>query len=472
VTHQNIGPNINRLVFHEDASLPQVRIASDSMRMREVFRGHLRPFGRNTYRIQDCVLACVKYRQADRCLLQYNLRLVDAKTGQESIQWVTGLIGPGNFAEQMWQEHQASDRKSENPSAFQTFEPVSFIPKLGMLVHVFPYDRRLLSLPLFIAGPPSAVKRLLIAEFGPGKWHAEAWDTDLIRYRAEKTSVLRYLVKAQHGTTGKSEERRFYLKIYGNENGVETYRVLRRLWSRENTKSENFMVARPIAYLSGVHALIQEEASGISFQQILQCGPDEEAASAARKVAAALAALHFDQIPTTRQHLFHKEVRRLKKDWETLRSACPHLKKELDAVVGAIVAGLEEVPLRPAHLDLKTDHILFNGGRCTLLDFDSFAEADPILDAARMLAQIGAMRFRFPVPEARLRMAACAFDEEYFNRVPEDWRKRLRMVYASGILRVSLGFLRRHESQWPETVAVLLFEANRSLAGRFWWKET
>jgi hypothetical protein len=471
VKHQIIGPNINLLVFHEDPALPQLRIASDPMQMREVFQGHLRPFGRNTYHIQDCILARVNYRQADHCLLQYNLRLVEAETGQELYQWVTGVIGPGNFAEQMWRAHQTSDRKSEISSAFQTFEPVSFIPKLGMLVRVFPHDLRLLSVPLFIAGPPPEVKRLLLDQFGPGKWHAEAWETELIRYRAEKTVVLRYLVKARDGTTSKREEQRFYLKIYGNERGEQTYQVLRMLWARENAREENFMVAKPIAYLSGAQALIQEEAAGISFQQILVYGADEKAASAARKVAAALAALHLDQIPTTRKRLFCKEVRRVKKNGGTLQSACPHLKKELEAIVGSIVAGLEEVPLGPAHLDLKTDHILLDGSRCTLLDFDSFAEADPILDAARMLAQIVAMRFRFSVPDARLRIAACAFDEEYFNRVPRRWRNRLRVVYASAILRVSLGFLKRQESQWPQTVAALLVEANSSLAGRFWWRE-
>jgi hypothetical protein len=54
-----------------------------------------------------------------------------------------------------------------------TFEPFSFIPDLGMLVQVFPYDRRLPTLPLLIAEPLPGLKLPLLARFGPGNWRTE-----------------------------------------------------------------------------------------------------------------------------------------------------------------------------------------------------------------------------------------------------------------------------------------------------------
>jgi aminoglycoside phosphotransferase (APT) family kinase protein len=163
------------------------------------------------------------------------------------------------------------------------------------------------------------------------------------------------------------------------------------------------------------------------------------------------------------------EIKRIRSTGKMLQLACPHLTRDLEAIVQDIVSNLEEVPLRPSHLDLKTDHILLDGDRATLLDFDSFAQADPVLDAARMLAQIFAMQFRFSVEHARLRMTARTFYEEYFNHVPGTWSKRLRTDYAGAVLKVALGFFRRQNPQWPETVAALLAEAKTSLAGQDWW---
>jgi hypothetical protein len=459
---------MNVATFPIDSALPQVKVASDATLMREVFRRHLRPCSGTTYDIQDCSLTRVRFRRASRCILQYNLRLLDSTTGRARNQWVTGIICPGDGAKEM--RLHASSLKEEVSRAFQTFEPVSFIPKLQMVVQVFPYDRQLSSLPALVTGPPPEVESLLMAQFGPGDWRPEAWTIDPIRYRAEKAAVLKYSVQARDGATGKREERGFYLKVYGNEKGEPTYQVLQALWRKDNAK-EHFTVPKPIAYLSDLHTLIQEETAGISFQQILVHGGDQEAESAARKVARALAALHLDHISAKRRRPFKDQISRLNKTGKALQAACPHLNKELEAIVGNIVAALEEVPLRQAHLDLKTDHVLLDGNRCTLLDLDSFAEADPVLDAARMLAQIVAMRFRFSVLDSRLQMAARAFEEEYFNHVPGPWRNRLRTVYAGAALKVALGFFRRQERDWPEALAALLAEAQNSLAGRFCWED-
>ena len=45
-----------------------------------------------------------------------------------------------------WEKLQASYRR-EVPDDSSAFEPFTFIPDLGMLVEVFPYDRRLPTLP-------------------------------------------------------------------------------------------------------------------------------------------------------------------------------------------------------------------------------------------------------------------------------------------------------------------------------------
>jgi hypothetical protein len=379
---------------------------------------------------------------------------------------VTGVIYPEDRAEHIWKKLRAADPKPEISGAFETFEPVSFIPELKMLVQLFPFDRRLPALPLCMRDPSAEIESLLLARFGPGNWQTESWDVEPIRYRAGLAVVLRYTVQARDKTTRRREKRRFYAKIYRDEKGEQIYQVLQGLWARSSNGGEHLTVASPIAYLSGPRALFQEEASGTSFQEILLHGPDREVDSAARRVARAIAALHLDHIPTPRHHLVQDEVAVLEKIGKTLQWASPDLKGELAAIGRAIVRSLKEVPLRPTHLDLKTDHVLLDREHCALLDLDSFALADPVLDAAHVLAQIGGLKFRPAASNDRLLLAAGAFTEEYFNHVPGEWRSRLVPHYAGAALKVALGFFRRQEPEWREKACSMIKEAKASLESR------
>lgn len=452
--------------FPADLVLPEVKIASDGKQMRELFQKYLRPSGTRSYQIQDCVLTRIRHRKAARCILQYNLRLIDSETGGERVQWATGVIYPSDRAHHIWKKLGKADPKPEISGAFQTFEPVSFIPELKMLVQLFPHDHRLPALAQMMTGPSPEIEALFLAQFGPGSWYTEGWSVEPIRYRAGLAVVLQYTVQARDKATGKRSERRFYAKIYRDEKGEEIYRILRALWDKGSGTGEHFTVGKPMAYFSETRVLFQEEALGVSLQQILIDGQDDEAVSAARKVARALASLHLDNIPTTRRHLVQDEIAILEMRGKTLQWACPDLKEEIEGLISAVVAGLHEVPLRPAHLDLKTDHILLDGDRYALLDFDSFALGDPVLDAAHVLAQIFGMQFRFPVTPNRLRMTADAFAEEYFAHVPGEWRSRLRSYYAAAAMKVAVGFFRRQEPNWVKKVAAMIEEAKASLAGK------
>jgi hypothetical protein len=98
--------------------------------------------------------------------------------------------------------------------------------------------------------------------------------------------------------------------------------------------------------------------------------------------------------------------------------------------------------------------------------------ADPVLDPATFLAQLESMPYRFPVTHDRLRAVAEAFAEEYFAHAPRAWRSRLPLQYADAALHVAVGFFRRQEPRWPETIAVLVEKACAALAGKTWRMET
>ena len=62
---------------------------------------------------------------------------------------------------------------------------------------------------------------------------------------------------------------------------------------------------------------------------------------------------------------------------------------------------------------------MLDGERTALIDLDSFAGADPLLDTAGVLVRLGGMSLLFPAfDEERGRDYERAFADEYFGRVP------------------------------------------------------
>ena len=313
--------------------------------------------------------------------------------------------------------------------------------------------------------PGEQLQPLLLAQFGPGDWHVETWNTEPVRYREQLGAVLRYTAKVRHVATGKREQKRFYIKVYRDERGEQTYRVLRALWKVSDTE-EDFAVGRPVAYLSDLRALVLEEAPGLSLEEILL--QNRNVARATRRVASALAAFNRSDAPTTRRHLLADQAADLERAGRILDWSCPHLSARVQSIAEAVIAGLEEVPLGSTHRDLKPDHLFLDGDRTVFIDLDSFAKADPVLDPALLLARLAAMPAQFPVPRLRARTAAQTFAEEYFAHVPRAWRSRLPVHYAGALLEVASGFFRRQEPGWFDKIPPLVEEAEDSLMGKVW----
>jgi aminoglycoside phosphotransferase (APT) family kinase protein len=338
-----------------------------------------------------------------------------------------------------------------------------------MLVQVFPYDHRLPALRLLMSGPTPELEPLLLARFGPGDWHTEGWVVEPVRYRVDLRATLRLTARARDAATGRAEERRFYAKVYRDQEiGEQTYQVLRELW---DVSGESFTVARPIAYLGSLHILLQEEALGTPLMHILNRKGEDEAIPAARKAARGLVTFHLSDVAMPRRRRVRDETARLTRAKKDLLSACPHLGPEIEEIVGAVVAGLEEIPPAPTHGDVKLVDILLDGDRVVLLDFDKFAGGDPVLDVANLLLPLAIRRAAQP-GSSRLgnhpRVVARAFVEEYFARAPERWHARLPLHYAMRVLKKAAGLYRSQVPNWPDEIEALIKEAEDSVAGRVW----
>lgn len=447
----------------------QIEIIGDPERMREIFESHLRRLDNKAYRIQECEVH-IHHRLPTRCRVQYTLRLTEPETGREWSQTVTGMILAGGQTRGVWENlSQQLDVIQDFPDAFQTFAPLHYVPELDMLVQVFPYDRLLRALPLLMAeSPPERIESRLLGWFGTGDWHTEEWGVEAVKYLAELRATLRITMQARNAETGEAKEKRFYAKVYVDEEKAEqTCQALRTLWSKNNAGGTSFTVGEPVLYLSELRTLIQSEVPGVSLREMILQG--EDATPALRSTARALAALHLNDIVSSKVHRPEDEIAVLRRIGSFVAQACPRLKPEIEESIITIAANLKEAPLSPTHGDLNLGHIILQDGRLTFLDLDEFAGADPMRDVARALANFATLSYNSSVPHDRARAFAQILAEEYFAHVPESWRESLPFYYASNIIKMSGGLARFKKPDWNAKIEALMEEAKDSLAGRSQW---
>jgi len=457
--------------FPFDPDFPALKIASDPALMLEVFRTHLKPVAGKAFHIAECIPVRFRCRQSgSRCVLQYALRF-EERTGESANRrsgetWVTGMLyaEPGR-AEQLLAELKAEDLARSIPESLLTFEPLTFIPDLQMLVQVFPFDRRLPSLPRVLSGPWPELQQRLLARFGPGRWQIQAHTVEPLRYRTELGGVVRYTLCARNGTASRSETKRFYAKVYRGQRGEETHQLFRQLCGNTGAARKDFTVVNPVAYCDERSCLVLEEAGGCSLQDVFLNGGASRAA--ARRVARAVAAFNQSDLHPVHRHTRADQVGVLTRAAALVRWACPAAAPRLDQVVDEVSARLEEVTGAPVHWDLKTDHIFLGAERVTFVDLDTVALADPVRDPAHLLAHIVCRVGFRTVPAETARGAGRAFVEEYFAHVPARWRQRLIVQYAAALVETAGGIFRRQSPQWLERVTAAVEEAHGVLAGGF-----
>jgi aminoglycoside phosphotransferase (APT) family kinase protein len=140
----------------------------------------------------------------------------------------------------------------------------------------------------------------------------------------------------------------------------------------------------------------------------------------------------------------------------------------VDAVsdmVDQIVAELGEPPSMLIHGDLKPDHMLIDGDRVSLIDFDLMGRADPVVDIAHMLAFLRLAEERSRSQLGQPESAAQIFAQEYFAHVPPAWQSRLPLYHAmTGILKAG-GLSRRQRSRQGDLVEAVLREGKALLSG-------
>jgi len=428
-----------------------------------VFQDSLQPSGDKCLQIEHCRVLRFRYREAQRSILLYELRLRDTSTGKTRSQWVTGVIYANQKrAEQLYRELKRSALLHEIPDGRQTLGPVCYIPDMQMLVQVFPLDRYLDTLPRILNRPTPELEALLLTELNPGNWRLKHWDIEPTRYRPFLSVTLCCSVVAENTTSGELCSKRFYLKLYRDASGQHTYELLRRLQATATQQQYPFETVRPVGYIADLRALVLAEASGQSLEQILVNA--KGITRAMRQTARAMVALHqsdlLDGQPRTRE----LALARARRAASFIQWACPSQGQKAFEILKELEKKLEAVDVCPTHLDFKADHIFIHGDQTVFIDLDSFGVGDPVFDPATLLVRLRAMQDLLPVSPSTIDKATQVFVDEYFSRVPDSWCKRLPVNLALASLKVALYYVQHQEPDWRYRVSVMLERAATSLS--------
>jgi aminoglycoside phosphotransferase (APT) family kinase protein len=169
-----------------------------------------------------------------------------------------------------------------------------------------------------------------------------------------------------------------------------TYQLVCRLWQGgfAEDASDGVSVPEPIGLIPELHMWLQRKVPGTSATNGLAT-PDGPAL--ARRIADTIHKLHRAGIPAKRRHGMAEELTILEERLGRVARARPEWARRLDNVLAACRSLGQSLPPhvpRGIHRDFYPAHVLVDGTRLYLLDFDLYAAGDPGLDIGNFLGHL------------------------------------------------------------------------------------
>src|SRR5216683_2276616 len=238
---------------HDDR-LPQMAVILDEANMRGVFQEALnadvpedtrRDRECSGLRVRHCKIQWIKYKPDNNCTVCYRLAIDPLPQDSEGELILYGRIYVAGGALSLF--HRAQSACLVRPKFGR---PLLHLPELDMVVWVFPNDRKLPGLP--VIADERRLKDELLAEvlgsaLGPD-WQIVDMTHHIVHYVPEHTCTVRLQLQVQQARTGDRLLLDLYGKTYHNDEGAETYRIMRELWARESANHTQSRMAQPVMY--------------------------------------------------------------------------------------------------------------------------------------------------------------------------------------------------------------------------------
>lgn len=211
----------------------------------------------------------------------------------------------------------------------------------------------------------------------------------VLRHKPGRRCLIEYELEIVRPRTGVE-----YLTVVAKARArgldTATYGLLQALWHAgfRADCADGIAVPEPIGLLPEFQMWLQRKVCGVTATAMLAAGAGPPLAG---RIAAALVKLHQTGLPATRQHTVADELRILEQRLQAVIRMEPMWADRLTRVLQGcrrVGAGLADRPLGGIHRDFYADHVIVDGERLFLLDFDLYAVGDPALDVGNFMAHM------------------------------------------------------------------------------------
>jgi aminoglycoside phosphotransferase (APT) family kinase protein len=176
-----------------------------------------------------------------------------------------------------------------------------------------------------------------------------------------------------------------------------------------------------------------------------------------------LVKLHQSGVAAGSRYTFRRHLETLASQKLRLTRVLP----ELDGLLKSILCRIEErgVALSgwtpgPTHRDFSPDHLVFNKGCVTALDFDEFRQYDPMFDVAHFMAHLRLLGMRYTGDVTRFDELGRIFQTAYRGCAREYSEARVRFYQAVAYFKLAyIVAVVIRPPAWEEAVEVFLREA-------------
>jgi hypothetical protein len=212
-------------------------------------------------------------------------------------------------------------------------------------------------------------------------------------------------------------------KLYSDELGPHSFRVLKGLWEEGLGEGAPYQVTKPLLYMAEKNLLLMSTASGTPLMSLI--GQDStDLLTHIRQAAQWLVRLHRVSIRIGRAESLWESLKLFRVVRRLTKAAArvPHERKRLIEMVDALCRegkqGPGQVPAVQTHGRFHYEHIFVNGGPVTVIDFDRSLPSDPAKDLAEFVSMLRVRAFKRTGTTATVDAATRLFLEEYLSQLP------------------------------------------------------
>jgi aminoglycoside phosphotransferase (APT) family kinase protein len=211
----------------------------------------------------------------------------------------------------------------------------------------------------------------------------------VLRYKAGRRCLIEYTVNVER-PDGATEVVRLVGKVRRRRSGASALHLLEALWTAgfAAESADGISVPEPIGALPELGMWLQRAVAGRPATELL-AGLGGRAL--ARRIAEAAHKLHGAGIPVKRCHTMADELGILRERLAVVASAESRWARRIQRLLSRCEQLAASVP-RPVacgiHRDFYPDHVMVDGDRLHLIDFDCYCWGDPAVDIGNFIGHV------------------------------------------------------------------------------------